>query len=238
MSQSSARRRTDDQLVLDHLKNHPDFLTRYPELLDVIDVPHDTGAASSLLLHQIDRLKQSSSKLRQRIERMTTVAGDNEQLLKRVQHLVLALMDAESLTSLLETLHVQLREQLSADASALLLIDEAAPAVDASLAVSISGDAAELKPLMDFRQRGSVLCGRLQVEKLTPLFGDQAGKIASAALIPVRYERELGILAVGSYDAERFSPDLGTLFLDFLGAALARRLSGQLATPQAQSEAS
>ena len=238
MSKSSTSRRTDDSTVIEHLKQNPDFLTRHPEVLDLIDVPHEVGDASSLLLHQIDRLKQVNARLESRVEQITAMAGQNEVLLKKVQLLVLSLLDAPDLDSLLRALHQGLAEQLDADFSAVLLLDADVASLDASLAVLRDGDDSELSALADFRKRESVLCGRLQPEKLKCLFGDQAGEIASAALIPIRHQREFGVLGIGSKDAERFSPDMGTLFLDFLGASLARGLATQVSPRERKSRAS
>jgi hypothetical protein len=52
------------------------------------------------------------------------------------------------------------------------------------------------------------------------LFGDSAESTVSCALIPVGAYPCKGLFAMGSRELERFHPDLGTLFLDFLGAVI------------------
>jgi hypothetical protein len=77
--------------------------------------------------------------------------------------------------------------------------------------------------LLDVTTRSEPLCGRLQADKLDALFGARAADVKSAVLMPVPGR---GLIAVGSTDANRFHPGMGTMFLkliaDAVGAALAR----------------
>jgi uncharacterized protein YigA (DUF484 family) len=83
--------------------------------------------------------------------------------------------------------------------------------------------AAALPAFAEFLKRAEPLCGRLQQDKLDALFGSRVGDVASAVLLPVE---GVGMLAVGSPDANRFHPGMGTVFLKLIaeavGAAVAR----------------
>jgi uncharacterized protein YigA (DUF484 family) len=83
------------------------------------------------------------------------------------------------------------------------------------------GDAA-LAPFSEFLAGEEPLCGRLQPPKLAVLFGGDADKVQSTALLPLGRH---GLLAVGSSDANRFYPGMGTLFLRLMAEALAAALS-------------
>ena len=50
------------------------------------------------------------------------------------------------------------------------------------------------------------------------LFGAQAGEVRSAVLVPVDTG---GMLAIGSTDANRFHPGMGTVFLKLIAEAIA-----------------
>ena len=65
---------------------------------------------------------------------------------------------------------------------------------------------------------GEPVCGRLPPERHAWLFGDDAGRVASCAVLPVA---GVGLVAVGSVDPNRFFPGMGTLFLRMMGEALA-----------------
>ena len=74
-----------------------------------------------------------------------------------------------------------------------------------------------LSAFQDFFDKGQPVCGHLQRPQLEYLFGPQAEDTRSAALIPLRAEGVMGMLAIGSRNAERFHPAKGTEFLVRLG---------------------
>jgi uncharacterized protein YigA (DUF484 family) len=63
------------------------------------------------------------------------------------------------------------------------------------------------------------------------LFGEQARDLASAALIPLRGQLVLGLLAISSHDPDRFHAGKGTEFLVRLGELVNRRLEVALRGP-------
>jgi uncharacterized protein YigA (DUF484 family) len=67
------------------------------------------------------------------------------------------------------------------------------------------------------------VCGALRKEELTYLF-PTAGEMGSAALMPLYDGEELGVIAVGSSDAHRYSSSMGTLFLTHIADVVVRLL--------------
>ena len=65
---------------------------------------------------------------------------------------------------------------------------------------------------------GEALSGRLQLEKHALLYGDRGEEVQSSALLPMP---GVGLVAVGSRDANRFYPGMGTLFLRMMAESLA-----------------
>ena len=63
------------------------------------------------------------------------------------------------------------------------------------------------------------------------LFGDQAQAIESVALIPLGHHCKHGLLAIGSQEASRFHPGMGTLFLTHLGELMDLLLGEHVETP-------
>jgi hypothetical protein len=63
---------------------------------------------------------------------------------------------------------------------------------------------------------------------LAAVFGERAPRVASAAVLPLSIGDRRGVLAIGSHNASRFHPSMGTLYLrqlaDLLGRLLARRV--------------
>ena len=86
----------------------------------------------------------------------------------------------------------------------------------------IPGGAEALPEFADFLHHGEPSSGRLSGEKLKRLFGDSAGKIQSVAMMPLG---DAGILVIGSADAARFQPGMGTLFLKMIAATVTAALA-------------
>jgi uncharacterized protein YigA (DUF484 family) len=68
------------------------------------------------------------------------------------------------------------------------------------------------------------VCGALRKNELAYLF-PASGEIGSAALMPLYNGEELGVIAVGSSDANRYNSAMGTLFLTHIADVVVRLLS-------------
>lgn len=205
--------------VLSWLADHPDLLIDHPELLDQLNLPHETGTIS-LIERQVDRLRSSNRALEQKLAALTDIASENEQLIRRLHALSLALMSEASIEQCLRTLVDRLQTEFQADAVRIHL-GLSIPDVDTVDAVVCHRDWND--PLLQLKDRSRIRCGRLTREKLDALFGTPVSEsVKSAAVVPLS---GIGLLAIGSDSAERFHPDMGTLFLELLSETLVTRLS-------------
>ena len=88
----------------------------------------------------------------------------------------------------------------------------------------INRDDAALKPFSTFLEGTSARCGRIRDSQLDFLFHQDANEIGSAALAPLGHGSEIGFLAVGSKDSDRFHPGMSIDFLTRLGDLIAGSL--------------
>jgi uncharacterized protein len=209
--------------VASFLRRHPRFLDQFPDLALTLAVPREEGQATSLASYQLEVLRDKNRELNRRLHELFAVANENERLTVRMHQLTLALLRARDPADTLRTLVAVLTEDFHSELVRVLLhrADPRLPAADwLQLA---AGDDPALRPFTEFLQAGEPLCGRLQADKLDVLFGARATEVQSAALLPLPGR---GMLAIGSGDANRFYPGMGTLFLrlmsETLVAALAR----------------
>jgi len=204
--------------VLSWLADHPNLLIDHPELLEHLNLPHDAGT-TSLIERQVERLRESNRALERRLAGLTRIASENEQLIRRLHALSLVLMREPSPDRCIQTLFARLRSEFQADEVRLHLASVIAgtEAIDEVVSHDDWSDV-----LLQLRDRGDIRCGRLTRAKLDALFDSAAESIESAAVVPLR---GLGLLAIGSQQAERFHPDMGTLFLELLAETLVSRLS-------------
>lgn len=214
-----------EEAVTAFLQAHPDFFTRHLGLLDVLRLPHPTHGAISLIERQLSVLRERNCHLEHKLVELIRVARDNERLSANLHQLALGLMRADSLDSVLATARDLLCGEFHADRVVVRLIDH-----DATLQApySVTRDDPGLERLKPLFESHRPLCGRLRDDQLDWLFGTDATEVASAVVIPLHDTEPLGVLALGSHEAERFNPSMGTLFLGYLGDLLASAVSVKL----------
>ncbi len=202
--------------VLEYLRAHPDFLVRNPQALEFLEVPHACGGAVSLVEYQTGVLRDQTRELRARVQELIVVARGNEDLARRVHELTLELLDCRALDETLCRIYSALRDGFGVEWPSLRLLR--APRGAADRALGEFGDAehgAEL--LAGVLEAGKPLCGRVGAQQAEYLFGEAAGDVRSAAMVALGAPRPFGVLALGSGDAQRFHPGMGTVFLRQLG---------------------
>src|SRR5690606_41994938 len=99
--------------------------------------------------------------------------------------------------------------------------ERAAGLADAAWRQVTARDAVVLTPFRAWLADGEPLCGRVHPDKQARLYGPRVDEVQSTALLPLE---DVGLVAVGSRDANRFYPGMGTLFLRMMGIAVATAL--------------
>ena len=106
-------------------------------------------------------------------------------------------------------METSLREDFDAMHSVLVLFLEQARALEAEAGRFLrTGDPADadIKTFESLLQSGKPRCGQVRDAQRDYLFGKDSVEIGSVALTPLGPKGELGILAIGASDAERFHP--------------------------------
>lgn len=216
----------DAAAVAAYLEQHPDFLARHPELLLRLSLPHvqaglsPQAGASSLLERQIKLQRDKHRDLQGQIIELLQIAAGNEQLFVQCRELILTLLagvslPAERLPGLLAELEQGLRRGFGLEAAAVLCAaGRYTPPGRRSL------DRAEAARMLGPELWRAPWCGTPTQPERDFLFGPAGAELKSAATVPLGPGGELGLLALASRDPERFRAGMGTLFLDFVGAAL------------------
>ena len=215
--------------VASYLETYPDYFERHPELLADLSLPHQTGNAVSLVERQVAVLRERSIATRHKLSELVEVAKENDQLFSASKKLILALLDAPDLESLLDTMRRSLDSDFNIEHASLLAFSDAE-----------TGSQGCSRPLAEAREHIPTLlegspafCGILRGEEAGFIFGEQAA-VNSAAI--VRRDIEVSgtsndgdnsstlviLIAVGHEDAEHYSSNTGTLFIDYLVDTLAK----------------
>jgi uncharacterized protein YigA (DUF484 family) len=213
---------TQARVVAAYLKRHPEFLSEYPDLAAKLTMPREQGAVSSLAVYQLQSLRDKNAELERRLAELIGIAAENEKLMERVHALTVALLRANTMEVTARTVVAKLSADFHTEQVRLLLFGDEPQLPRAEWLQQIAGGAAALPEFADFLQHGEPVSGRLSGEKLARLFGPDAGQIRSVAMMRLG---DAGILAIGSHDADRFQPGMGTLFLKMIAATITAALA-------------
>ena len=85
-----------------------------------------------------------------------------------------------------------------------------------------------MKAFDELFQNLKPVCGTCPEEQLNFLFRENGSRIKSVALIPLQCNHSIGLLALGSVEAERFHKGMGTVFIGHLGELIATAISKHL----------
>jgi uncharacterized protein YigA (DUF484 family) len=200
------------------LRRHPQFLKQFPDLALSLVVPRDDGPAASLASYQLEVLRDKNRELSRRLQELFANAQDNERLAVRTQQLTLALMRQPDAGGTVRAMAASLAEDFQGDLVRIVLFEPVAGLDDVDWLQVIPAGDPRLAPFRDCLADGEPLSGRLQPEKHALLYADRGEEVASSALLPMP---GVGLVAVGSRDANRFYPGMGTLFLRMMAESLA-----------------
>lgn len=211
-----------------YLKANPEVFLNHPELLEAIELNASPEGTISLAQKQQQRLKDKNRQLNEQLHALLDNAHSNTELQQRIHTLCLSLLDAEDLASLLTTLMQNLQQEFAADDVAVRLFYTdnkpfKLPEIEANLG-QLHADANELRCFDNLLSKQQPVCGRLTKAQKQLLFADKSEQIQSVACLPLGHEPCVGLLAIGSEDANRFHADMATDYLSFLGDVFMRVL--------------
>lgn len=221
--------------VVAWLRTHTDFFLEYPELLAVLALPNESGTTISFAQRQASLLRKRNSDLRGRLQALLANAESNDALFEKTRALSLTLQRAESTKDFNDALAHDLVDAFAADHLACYL--QVQPQVDVGHARTAKGLLywTDKYPLDELFDPDAARCVTLRTRELDQLFPNrQSRDEGSAVLIPL--PNSGGMLAIGSDNRERFSNNMGMLFVDFIGELVDVTAQRLLRTPEPATE--
>lgn len=213
----------DANEVANFLQANPSFFDQYADLLSHMYVPHPLGGrAISLTERQMLTLREKNKQLEAKLAELIQFGEENDAISEKMHRLSVGLVAAETFQAVIHLLNFHLRDDFAIPHVALRLWDKPEGVEDLPEFAAVSEE------LQVFAETlGRPYCGSTSGFGTASWFGEHANHIRSQALIALRNGGgTIGMVALGSEDAQRFYADMGTLYLERLGemvsAALAR----------------
>jgi uncharacterized protein YigA (DUF484 family) len=206
----------NDDIIVAFLRSDPDFFQRHPNLLSELNLPHHTGQAVSLIERQVAILRERNMNMRRRMNELLGEAKNNDELFAKTRTLTLELLNVHNWHELNEVLATYVLADFQADFVCAHLLHLP---VFLDHLVSHEGE----PPYRRFVRNGIPVCATLRAEELAELFPIQQHDLdGSAVLAPLFWDHGEGCLAIGSRQPERFTSDMDTLFVTYIGEVLSR----------------
>ncbi|MCX7742535.1 MAG: DUF484 family protein [Tepidimonas sp.] len=221
---------TEDDIA-QFLLNRPDFFERHAELLAAVQLTSPlTGRAVSLLERQAELLRERLRQTELRACEMIRHGQDNMGLIERLHRWTTPLLAARSAAVLPALVTEGLTQTFAVPQVALRLWGVEAAWADQPWAAPVDD---EVRAFVQSLPRPYVgpNPGVAAVQWLA-----QPDSAASVALVPLRADPQqpaFGLLVLASHEAQRFSADAGTDFLQRLGEVAAAALTRLLPAPAA-----
>jgi uncharacterized protein YigA (DUF484 family) len=209
--------------VVNYLKQHPEFFEVQADFLATIMIPHPHGGrAIPISERQILTLRDKSKQLEDKLRELIVFGEQNDAIGEKVHRLTLALVAARDFEAVVTALHFNLREDFAVPHTVLRLWPDAAhPELPEFAPVSPAA--------RDFAESlAHPYCSSHPMVDTAEWFGEAAAHLRSFAYVVLKSGPAFGLLAMASEDAQRFYPEMGTLYLKRLGEVTAAALTGYL----------
>jgi uncharacterized protein YigA (DUF484 family) len=209
--------------VARYLRSNPKFFEQHPELLDSMRVTHPYGGrAIPLAERQTVALREKAKSLEGRLGELMQFGEENDAISEKVHRLTVALVGARDFPALVQSLYFHLREDFAVPHVALRVWGKSV-ALDYREAQAVSEAQRGAAEAM-----GAPHCGAAAGSPFLPWFEEAAEHLRSVALVPLGQTTVFGLLALASEDAQRFYPEMGTLYLRRIGELCAAGVSARL----------
>ena len=218
--------------VARYLRTHSDFFMHHAELIETLAIPHETGVAISLVERQVELLRNKNKELDQKLHQLIKVAKDNEKVGSRLHTLTMGLVSIRGFDETLSGIHDLMHADFPGTKVTLRLFD-VFPETSVKDCEEMGKSLQKSKLIQDLfssRRRGVAFLTKRQIENVFTNEIEQK-PIRSAAAVALKKDQQLGVLFLGSTDANRFQNGMGTLFLGNLGEIVGAKL--QQFTPAA-----
>ncbi|MDA0791382.1 MAG: DUF484 family protein [Proteobacteria bacterium] len=214
------------EAIAAYLADHPHFFEDHDGLLQSMELGLEGGGTVSLVERQMTLLRERNTATRARLDEVLKAATRNNEIFDKCRRLVLELIRREDPVQFFAALESSFTQDFGCTAYSLIAFDEEPRQINHFTSVVPESSAAQYVGAL--MRASEPTLGILRPSEQDFLFRHSSGKVSSAAVLAVRSDHLIALLAIGSDDPHYFKPALGTLFVGFLADVLAVLLPRQL----------
>ena len=204
--------------VADYLILNPNFFKENPEVLNSIEIVHESGAAVSLIQRQVELLRTDYNSTTDRLMELLANAKNNDDIFILTKKLILDLIEARNIEEITFTVEERFKKDFGADKSRLIFFTESNKNIPKG---RIKNPAESVDILADLMKPRELFCGEVNQEITKFIFNEET-TIKEVALIPLTTNSLKGMIALGSAQQGKYTENKDTLFLEFVSEVVSK----------------
>jgi uncharacterized protein YigA (DUF484 family) len=222
----------DADAVIAWLKEHPDFLQKNPDVIDVLipAKPKATrGGVADFQSYVIDRLKAEKNKAEDVTREIVETARNNMNSQTRIHAAILRLLEADSFDEFIQTITSDLTNLLDVDITTLVVEADGRQIPH----IVLAGIHIVPEGTVDKWMGGKNSLLQDNISGIEAIYGAGATLVRSQALVRVDIAMQTppAIIAFGSRDPHMFNGSQGTELVSFLARVVERQFRTWLLLP-------
>jgi uncharacterized protein len=211
--------------VAAYLTSNPDFFTENPALLRQLSIPHAlTGNVQSLIERQVGLLREDNNEFKKIIKKNDALSKTQCHLQQHIYQFTFELLNTETEIDLYRLLKLNLGELFSASWVKLLIFDSGRETGCIGDIHYLDNESKLRFMFVEMLNRNKPLCSSLQTEQIQMLFNQDADKVKSNLIIPIKQSSWYGLFVLGSSERNQYGVGVELDMLVFISQLLSFKL--------------
>jgi hypothetical protein len=212
------KNKVSNKEIAEYLILNPNFFKENPEVLNSIEIIHESGAAVSLIQKQVELLRSNYNSTTDKLMELLGIAKNNEDIFILTKELILSLIDASSIEEIVALIEKSFVADFGAKKSKVLFFTESSKNLPKG---RVKNPAEARNILGNLLKPGKIFCGEVNKKVAKFIFNQKTG-VKEMALVPLNSSSLLGLIALGSDQPGKYSDNKDTLFLDFIAEVVSK----------------
>lgn len=212
------KNKVSNKEIAEYLILNPNFFKENPEVLNSIEIIHESGAAVSLIQKQVELLRSNYNSTTDKLMELLGIAKNNEDIFILTKELILSLIDASSIEEIVALIEKSFVADFGAKKSKVLFFTESSKNLPKG---RVKNPAEARNILGNLLKPGKIFCGEVNKEVAKFIFNRKTS-VKEMALVPLNSSSLLGLIALGSDQPGKYSDNKDTLFLDFIAEVVSK----------------
>jgi len=208
--------------IAEYLILNPNFFKENSEVLNSIEIVHESGAAVSLIQKQVELLRSNYNSTTDKLMELLGTAKNNEDIFILTKKLILRLIDSSSIEEIVAILENSFVKDFGAKNSKVLFFSESSKDLPKG---RMKNPTEATNILQGLLKPGKIFSGAVNEDVAKFIFNQKTG-VKEIALVPLNSSSLLGLIALSSDQQGKYSDKKDTLFLDFIAEVVSKLIDG------------